>query len=108
MASSVDDDLSAGLLISEELVPQRQHKDSASESLFSDLLDPPLKLQTNQSQCGGQLWPAGMVLAEFLIRERLEDLRSKTMFVRPVRCNCQLFQLISGPVALSWARVVDS
>ncbi|KAG8528103.1 uncharacterized protein KY384_007019 [Bacidia gigantensis] len=80
------------LMISEDLVPQSPVKPSDIESLFPDLLDPALKLQTNLTKCGGHLWPAGLVLAEYLIREKLDDLRGMTMFVT---------------LDLSWVPVVD-
>lgn len=71
--------------ISEDLVPQPSAKASDLVSLpFAGLLNPPLLLQTNQTECGGQLWPAGMVLAEYLIREKKDTLRGKTMFVGPM------------------------
>ena len=69
------------LSISDDLVPQRASKQSEIVILpFSGFLDPPLRLQTNVSQCGGQLWSAGMVLADYLIRHDLEALRGKKMF----------------------------
>ena len=78
-----------GLAISEDLIPQPAAKASTTVSMsFSDVLSPPLCLQTNQTKCGGQLWPAGMVLAEYLLRTRKDELRGKTMFVRPGRCCC--------------------
>ena len=73
----------ASLIISEELIPQPDSKPSNIVSLsFSNLLHPALRLQTNQKECGGQLWPAGIVLAEYLLQEKRKELRSKTMFVR--------------------------
>ena len=82
-----ESDACAPLLeISESLLPAPLPRESTVESLsFSSLLNPPLKLQTNEAQCGGKLWPAGMVLAEHLSRNHLDDLRGKTMFVRSLR-----------------------
>ncbi len=69
--------------ISEELVPSIIKPPSQTVTLdFNGLLDPPLVLQTNEKECGGQLWPAGMVLAEYLIRNKINGLRGKSMFVR--------------------------
>ena len=71
------------LAISEDLAPCTLLPSSRIVTLsFSGLLSPPLQLQTNVSQCGGQLWPAGMVLSEYLIRHHLDELRGKKMFVR--------------------------
>jgi hypothetical protein len=71
------------LSVSEDLVPSRTEQQSQIVTLnFKGLLNPPLKLQTDVSECGGQLWPAGMVLAEYLLRNKMDELRGKTMFVR--------------------------
>ena len=68
------------LSIPDELVPQPIPKSSSTVPLsFSGLLEPPLLLRTNQSKCGGQLWPAGMVLAEYLLRNELSSLKGKVM-----------------------------
>ena len=73
-----------GSEVSEDIVAQREIIASSIVSLsFDGLLGTPLRLQTNQKQCGGQLWPAGMALADFLIRERLDELKGRNMFVRP-------------------------
>lgn len=69
------------LSVSDELVPQRASNQSEIVTLpFSGLLDPPLRLQTDVTQCGGQLWSAGIVLADYLIRHNLDALRGKKMF----------------------------
>ena len=81
-SGSADDDLSI-LSISEDLVPSPAPIPSQKVTLsFDGLLNPPLVLQTNQTQCGGKLWPAGMVLAEYLLRNRMAEVHGKTMFVR--------------------------
>ena len=68
--------------ISADLIPSRDAKEPGVTALdFDGLLDPPLYLHEDLKEgCGGQLWPAGMVLAKFLL-ERKEELRGKTMFV---------------------------
>ena len=85
-SSSEEDDPTSPLshlTISEDLVASRAIQQSQLLTLdFNGLLNPPLKLQTDVSECGGQLWPAGMVLAEYLLRNKMEELRGKTMFVR--------------------------
>ena len=81
---SIDAVVDCGIKISEDLVPQPLPQASDILSLpFTGLLHPPLLLQTNQAECGGQLWPAGMVLADYLLRDKKEELRAKTMFVGP-------------------------
>ena len=69
--------------ISEDLVPSPISTPSQQVTLaFDGLLTPPLVLQTNETECGGKLWPAGMVLAEYLLRNRMAEMEGKTMFVR--------------------------
>ena len=81
-SSSVSSPDLESLTISEDLVPSTQQEQSQTITLdFSGLLDPPLLLQTDVTQCGGKLWPGGMVLAEYLIREKTKSLEGRTMFV---------------------------
>ena len=70
----------AFLSISEDLVPVRPAKVAGQSSIsFSDLLRPPLLLHEDLKEgCGGQLWPAGMVLAEHLLGD-VEGLRGKVV-----------------------------
>ena len=71
------------LSISEDLVPSRVEVPSQQVTLtFDGLLSPPLVLQTNETECGGKLWPAGMVLAEYLLRNKRDEIEGKKMFVR--------------------------
>lgn len=80
--TSADDELSI-LSISEDLVPSPTPIPSQQVNLsFDGLLNPPLVLQTNETQCGGKLWPAGMVLAEYMLRNKMAEVHGKTMFVR--------------------------
>ena len=81
-SDSANDELSI-LSISEDLVPSPIPIPSQQVILsFDGLLNPPLILQTNEKQCGGKLWPAGMVLAEYLLRNKMAEVQGKTMFVR--------------------------
>ena len=84
MPTAIDpSDAFSQLSVSEELVPSRAEEQSSIVTLnFKGLLNPSLKLQTDVSECGGQLWPAGMVLAEYLLQNKMDVLRGKTMFVR--------------------------
>ena len=68
--------------VTEDLVPVRTPKAAGQTSIsFSGRLDPPLLLHEDLKEgCGGQLWPAGIVLAEYLLRN-IEALRGKVMYV---------------------------
>jgi len=82
--SDSDSDAIDPTAIGEDLVQSPQHK-VAGETLldFDGLLKRPLRLHEDLSKgCGGQLWPAGMVLTKYLLRqEQLDLLRGKSMFV---------------------------
>ncbi|KAI4107757.1 MAG: hypothetical protein L6R37_001442 [Teloschistes peruensis] len=66
--------------VSEDLVPSTTPISSSTISIdFDGILDPPLLLQVDPTECGGQLWPAGMVLAKYLLRCKMDELREKTM-----------------------------
>lgn len=70
------------LSISEDLVSSPSIRPSQISTLdFGGLLDPPLRIQSDETECGGQLWPAGMMLVEYLLRNEKEELMGKTMFV---------------------------
>lgn len=73
------------LEVSEDIVESPAHK-AAGTSLISidGLLEPPLQLHEDLKEgCGGQLWPAGMLLTRYCLREdRLRTMRSSTMFVQ--------------------------
>jgi protein N-lysine methyltransferase METTL21A len=78
MTENQDDDIFG---VSEDLVPPAIIKPAGvSEVDFDGLLTPPLKLQEDlKNGCGGQLWPAGMVLAKYMLRKHADDLTGKTM-----------------------------
>ncbi|KAF2635832.1 hypothetical protein P280DRAFT_410799 [Massarina eburnea CBS 473.64] len=65
--------------VSVDLVPPAVIKSAGvSEVDFDGLLSPSLKLQEDlKNGCGGQLWPAGMVLGKYLLRMKKEDLEGK-------------------------------
>lgn len=83
--SDGDSDATDPTALSEDLVQSPQHK-LAGETLldFDGLLKKPLRLYEDLSKgCGGQLWPAGMVLTKYLLHpKQLDVLRGKSMFVR--------------------------
>lgn len=78
--SNSDDNL---FNISEDLAPPPIYKAAAISSVdFDGLLQPPLQLAEDLKEgCGGQLWPAGMVLAKYLLRQPKDMFSDKTMFV---------------------------
>jgi hypothetical protein len=49
---------------------------------FDGLRATPLRLEEDLKKgCGGMLWPAGMVMAKYLMRQGKEMFRDKTMLV---------------------------
>lgn len=73
------------LSIGEDFISSPDHKTAGiSEIDFGGSLQPPLRIYENVADgCGGQTWPAGMVLSKYLLREKqLASLRGKSMFVR--------------------------
>lgn len=71
--------------ISEELVPSPTAQPSSNTTSldFCGLLNPPLVLREDRKEVGSQLWPAGMVLAQYLLRCQMDALQRKTMCVSP-------------------------
>lgn len=69
--------------VSEDLVPPATIKQAGISKVdFDGLLSPPLKLHEDLTNgCGGQLWPAGMVLGKYMLRKHKSDLAGKTMWV---------------------------
>ena len=58
---------------SHSLVPEPKHKSAGTTDLdFDGLLSAPLILHEDlKGGCGGQLWPAGMTLAKYLLRQQI-------------------------------------
>ncbi|KAI9924047.1 hypothetical protein ASPWEDRAFT_167304 [Aspergillus wentii DTO 134E9] len=78
---SSDSESDAPFNVSETLIPFRDIKpvDNSSVS-FDGILDNPLVLKEDlKDGCGGQLWPAGMVLAKYLLRRHHSDFSGKTI-----------------------------
>lgn len=71
------------LIINEELVTIPARKVPTITSVDLDgLLQKPLQLQEDvKGGCGGQVWPAGEVLAKYIIRRHSNNLVAKQMFV---------------------------
>jgi hypothetical protein len=71
------------LSIGVDFAPLPTYKAAAITTVnFSGLLDPPLKLHEDLSKgCGGQLWPAGMVLAQHMLRYHKDMLKDARVYV---------------------------
>ncbi|KAL8728967.1 MAG: hypothetical protein Q9166_005062 [cf. Caloplaca sp. 2 TL-2023] len=66
--------------VTEDLVPPTAPKPPSTNSVdFGGLLTPALLLQDDPTECGGQLWPGGMVLAKYLLRCKMAKLKGKTI-----------------------------
>ena len=67
--------------ISEDLVQSPRHKAAGISSIdFDGLLELPLKLHEDLKEgCGGQLWPAGMVLSKYMLRQHRDDVKDASM-----------------------------
>jgi hypothetical protein len=67
--------------VSEDLVAPAVIKSAGiSDVDFDGLLPEPLKLHEDlKNGCGGQLWPAGMVLSKYMLRQHKNDLVDKEM-----------------------------
>lgn len=65
------------LAFGEDLAPVPEYKAAGTTEVdFSGLLAEPLKLHEDlKSGCGGQLWPAGMVLAKHMLRYHRDKLQ---------------------------------
>ncbi|KAL1865657.1 hypothetical protein VTK73DRAFT_5103 [Phialemonium thermophilum] len=64
------------LAVGEDLTPLPEYKAAGTTAVdFSGLLREPIKLHEDlKTGCGGQLWPAGMVLAKHMLRYHREQL----------------------------------
>lgn len=65
------------LAFGEDFAPLPEYKAAGTTQVdFSGLLGEPLKLHEDlASGCGGQLWPAGMVLAKHMLRDHRDTLQ---------------------------------
>ncbi|PYI10395.1 hypothetical protein BO78DRAFT_383501 [Aspergillus sclerotiicarbonarius CBS 121057] len=87
--------------INESLVPVRDLKPASQSSIsFDGLLSSPLLLQEDLKEgCGGQLWPAGMVLSKYLLRQHHSRFLNKTMSVAlPYSHACHFICSVLSPV----------
>ncbi len=69
------------LAFGEDLAPLPEYKAAGDTAVdFSGLLGEPLKLHEDLAAgCGGQLWPAGMVLAKHMLRYHRDRLQHARM-----------------------------
>lgn len=65
----------------EDLAPLPVYKEAGTAKIDVDgLLEPPLGLREDlTSGCGGQTWPAGLVLAKHMLRYHQDDLGNERM-----------------------------
>lgn len=70
--------------MSEDFVESPTHRAAGTSNIdFDGLLQPSLKLHENLANGnGGQAWPAGIVLAKYLLRTKRDDLKNCSMSVR--------------------------
>lgn len=96
------DGSNVGFEVSEFLVPMRDLKAAEQNTVsFDGLLAEPLILREDlKDGCGGQLWPAGMVLAKYLLRRHRSDLSKKTMYVNPLLALCLLTCPLIFPIRI--------
>ena len=73
--------------LTEDLVQSPIHKPAGTLTLdFDGLLNPPLQLNEDVSGGnGGQAWPAGMILAQYLLRAKRGEMKNASMLVLTVR-----------------------
>lgn len=85
---SVSPELSP-LDIGVDFTPLPTYKSPSTTSIdFSNLLSPPLQLHEDlKSGCGGQLWPAGMVLAQQMLRYHRTSLQDARMYAFTAKTN---------------------
>ncbi|KAK2861296.1 hypothetical protein FQN49_004350 [Arthroderma sp. PD_2] len=69
------------LLVSDSLVPPREIQCPGTSTVSLDgILNPPLQLREDLKEgCGGQIWPAGVVLSKYMIEKHASDLQGKTI-----------------------------
>ncbi|KAI5240859.1 hypothetical protein E4T42_08245 [Aureobasidium subglaciale] len=76
-----DDERNGVFDIGEELVPVREQEHIGVMTVdLEGLLQTPLRLEEDLTKgCGGMLWPAGMVMAKYLMRQDRDLFRDKTI-----------------------------
>ncbi|KAJ5683198.1 hypothetical protein N7462_006363 [Penicillium macrosclerotiorum] len=76
---SPESDADVPFKVSDSLAPPRINKAAGTSTItFDGLLEEPLLLKEDlKNGCGGQLWPAGMVLGKYLLSQHAADMRGK-------------------------------
>lgn len=104
-----DEEQSTFLNFDEDLVQLPTIKASGTSEIdFDRLLEKPLKLREDlKDGCGGQLWPAGMVLAKYMLRKHRHSLENQKMSVSsrsalPNRTTDIRFSVSSWELAEAW------
>ncbi|KAJ5907975.1 hypothetical protein N7495_000657, partial [Penicillium taxi] len=71
----------ASFNVSDSLAPPRAIKSAGTTNInFDGLLKEPLLLKEDlKNGCGGQLWPAGMVLAKYILSQHSIDMSNKSI-----------------------------
>lgn len=77
-----DDEGDTPFAISEDLAQLPSYKEASTSLVtFDGLLAQPLHLHEDLAKgCGGQLWPAGVRLAKYLLLRKRDELSSRTMY----------------------------
>lgn len=93
------DELAEIFSISEDLVKSPSHKSAGTLSIdFNGLLETPLLLDEDLKEgCGGQLWPAGVVLSKYMLRKHKTSMKGKSMYVKVL-----LYNINKQSVILMW------
>jgi hypothetical protein len=80
MGSKYDDE-DDHFAVSTDLVQLPSVKEAGYSTInFDGILMKPLELREDLAKgCGGALWPAGLVLAKYILRRHLEALQDKVM-----------------------------
>jgi hypothetical protein len=80
---NLDEEQSTFLNFDEDFVQLPTIKASGTSEIdFDHLLATPLNLREDlKDGCGGQLWPAGMILAKYMLRKHRHSLKNKKMSV---------------------------
>jgi hypothetical protein len=84
-SSSPESDPEAPFNVSASLAPPRDIRTAGTTSTtFDGLLQEPLLLKEDlKNGCGGQLWPAGMILSKYLLSQHSKDMTGKSVSVFP-------------------------
>lgn len=82
---SPESDPDAPFNVSASLAPPRDIKAAGTTTTtFDGLLREPLLLKEDlKNGCGGQLWPAGMILSKYLLSQHSKDMAGKSVSVSP-------------------------